>query len=139
MQIDYSKFQQSLSHLIRQYENWSHPEANWSELVREAVAESVIQRFEVCYDRLWKVLKRHMIHALGVTDMPNSPKPVFRIAAENGLLPGDIRNWMKYADLRTDTSHDYSKVKAGQCLLEIPAFIGDALSLYEKISPHPWA
>ena len=31
-----------------------------AELDREALAESVIQRFKTCFDCLWKVLNRHL-------------------------------------------------------------------------------
>ncbi|GHV87624.1 hypothetical protein AGMMS50255_9200 [Spirochaetia bacterium] len=59
--IAYDKFEKSLKHLVLQYQNYTGLEhrAELGELDREAVAESVIQRFEVCYDCLWKLLKRY--------------------------------------------------------------------------------
>ena len=59
--IDYDKFQKSLKRLERQYANYRNPDASLSGLNREAVAESVIRRFETCYECLWKELKRRMI------------------------------------------------------------------------------
>ena len=70
--IDYDKFRMSLKSLEEQYENYRTPDSSLSDLIQEAIAESVIQRFETCYDCLWKVLKRYLVEELGLTDMPNS-------------------------------------------------------------------
>jgi hypothetical protein len=58
--IDYGKFDKALRHLKLQYQNYCglNERADLGDIDREAIAESVIQRFEVCYDCLWKVLKR---------------------------------------------------------------------------------
>ena len=55
--IEYDKFQMSLKRLEEQYENYRDPNASLSELIQEAIAESVIQRFETCYDCLWEGLE----------------------------------------------------------------------------------
>ena len=67
--IDYSKLQLSLHHLELQYENLLHlPKWLLPELVTEWITESVIQRFEVCYDCMWKVLARYLRAELGLAD-----------------------------------------------------------------------
>ncbi len=109
-----------------------------SDLNREAVAESVIQRFETCYDCLWKVLKRYLTERLGLLDTPNSPKPIFRLAHENGLIEERVAQWLRYADARIDTSHDYDGEKAKACLALMPDFIADAIGLYETLSGATW-
>ena len=96
--IEYDNFRMSLKRLEEQYENYRKPGAVLPELLREAVAESVIQRFETCYDCLWKALKRYLVEELGVANAPNSPKPVFRLAFENDLmLPAPLERWLGYA------------------------------------------
>jgi diadenosine tetraphosphatase ApaH/serine/threonine PP2A family protein phosphatase len=85
--IDYGNIQKALKHLELQLRNHQGMDASLDTLTREAIAESVIQRFETTYDCLWKVLKRHLGEVLGLADLPNSPKPLLRIAAENRLLP----------------------------------------------------
>ena len=55
--IDYSNLQKALKHLEVQYANYKTLDPTQPPLIQEAVAESVIQRFETCYDALWKVLK----------------------------------------------------------------------------------
>ena len=105
---------------------------------RQAYPESVFQRFETCYDCLWKVLKRHLIEALAVAEAPNSPKPVFRLAHENGLFVAPVEQWLQYAEARISTSHDYDGAKAKACLVLVPDFIDDAVDLYQTMSGTPW-
>ena len=106
--IDYSRFRLSLKRLQEQHENYCRADFfSLSDLNREAIAESVLQRFETCYGCIWKVLKRHLTDRLGVPDTPNSPKPVFRLAFENHLMDAPVERWLRYADARTGTSHDY--------------------------------
>ena len=137
--IDYVKLERSLKHLEAQLSNYmdtsKRPELK--ELDREAIAESVIQRFEICYDSLWKVLKRYLNENLGTPEIPNSPKPLFRIAFENKLLPA-IEQWLIYADARVDTSHDYSEEKARTTIDSAFLFAADAAALYEKMTGKPW-
>ncbi len=136
--IDFGKLELSLKRLEEQHANYLSGNPALSGLDREGVAESVIQRFETCYDCLWKVLKRHLIERLGVTDPPNSPKPLFRIANENLLLSTPVEQWLRYADARTDTSHDYDGEKAKACLQIVANFIADSIALYESMSGKTW-
>ena len=136
--IEYDKFRMSLKRLEEQYENYRELDDSLPDLIQEAVAESVIQRFETCYDCLWKVLKRYLIEELGIADAPNSPKGVFRLAHENNLFAAPLEQWFKYADARVDTSHDYSGEKAQACLILMPAFIDDAIGLYQTMSGTTW-
>lgn len=132
--ITYDKFQKALDHLERQYTNYKTLDPTLPELIREAVAESVIQRFETCYDCMWKVLKRHLVEVLGLPEVPNSPKPVFRLAFENHLFSNAIEPWLRYADMRTDTAHDYSGLKAQASLAMMGDFIQDANLLYQAMA-----
>ena len=137
--IDYDKFEKSLKHLQLQYENYKtiDRQPNLNQLEKEAIAESVIHRFEICYDCLWKVLKRYLSEEFGIPEMPNSPKPIFQIAFEN-LLFSNVLQWKKYADARINTSHDYSNLKALNALNLMDTFIPNAINLYEKMSGNTW-
>ena len=123
--IDYSKLKLAVHHLKAQWENYatcdSRPEL--SPLDRDAIRESVIQRFEVAYDVLWKAIKRYLMFTLGLPDIPNSPKPILRLAYENGILSADITFWLKVADTRVATSHDYSSANADACIELLPTFL----------------
>ena len=83
-------------------------------------------------------LKQYLTETLGVPDAPNSPKPIFRLAHENDLLTAPVDRWLRYADARVDTSHDYDGEKAKACLNLVPNFIDDAIGLYRTLSGTPW-
>ena len=137
--IDYAKFEKSLKHLEAQLQNYraAAERTELKKIDREAIEESVIQRFEVCYDCLWKVLKRYLREALGISELPNSPKPLFRFAFENQLF-ANIDQWLLYADTRTDTTHDYSEEKAQAAIKVASMFALDSVTLYQKMTGKPW-
>lgn len=136
--IEYNKFKKALKHLELQYENYKQLDDALPKITQEAIAESVIQRFETCYDCLWKVLKRYLSEELGLPELPNSPKPIFRISAENKVFSSPVEQWIKYANARVSTSHDYSGEKAEEALIIIEFFINDAISLYQTMSTDTW-
>jgi len=137
--IDYRKLEKSLKHLEAQLQNLHGlaQRTGLNDIDREAIAESVIQRFEICYDCLWKVLKRYLNENLGIPELPNSPKPLFRIAYANHLFPS-VEQWLVYADARVETSHDYSGEKAQATIDIARTFVGDAAALYHKMTEKPW-
>lgn len=132
--IDYDKFGKALAHLQSQYGHFTTLEPDLLDFLQEAMKESVIQRFETCWDCLWKVLKRHLEEAIGLAELPNGPKPLLRLANENHLLPSSIEKWMEYNEARVATSHDYSGVKADNALAQMEDFIADAIELYQTMS-----
>ncbi len=138
--IDYSSLQKSLKHLERQFENYKFSQARTElrDLDREAIAESVIQRFETCYDCLWKVLKRYLTEERGLPEVPNSPKPILKLAGQNDLLRSSIQQWLGYADARIDTAHDYSGEKAAEVIRIVGEFIADATDLYCRMTGEAW-
>jgi len=138
--IDYTKLQKSLKHLELQYENYCNApyRKELTELDKEGISESTIQRFEICYDSLWKILKRYLIEELGIPEVPNSPKPILRLAFENQLFSSPIEQWLQYANARIDTAHDYDKDKAEQCLILMKDFIDDAIGLYQTMTRTTW-
>ena len=136
--IEYDLFQKALKQLELQYENYKVIGTELPELMQEAVAESVIQRFNTCYDFMWKVLKRYLVEGLGIPEVPNSPKPIIHMANENNLFVSSLEQWLSYADARIHTSDDYSREKAEEALLLMSDFINDAISLYQTMSGNIW-
>ncbi len=136
--IEYDKFQKSLKHLEVQFENHKTLDQDQPDLIKEAVIESVVQRFETCYDCLWKVLKRYLLEDLGIPEVSNSPKKIIRLAGENDLFASSTEQWLKYADARIDTSHDYSGEKVSEALELMGDFIDDAIGLYQTMSGETW-
>lgn len=138
--IDYGNFQKSLKHLELQYANYqlAQDRPELTDLDREAIAESVIQRFETCYDTLWKDLKRYLIEEIGLAEVPNSPKPILKLAGQNDLFATSVDQWLNYADARTRTAHDYSGEKAAETLSIMREFIDDAIGLYQTLTGVTW-
>ena len=137
--IDYNKLKKSIKRLEEQYQNYISikEDEGTTLLIKEAVKESVIQRFETCYDTVWKHLKKYLEEELGLPDVPNSPKPIFRLANENNFNL-DIEKWFEYGQSRIDTSHDYSGEKAGIALERVGDFLEDTILLYEKLTKETW-
>jgi nucleotidyltransferase substrate binding protein (TIGR01987 family) len=138
--IDYDKFKKSLKHLELQHANYklAQDRQELTDIDREAIAESVIQRFETCYDTLWKDLKRYLIEEIGISDVPNSPKPILKLAGQNDLFASSVEQWLKYADARTGSAHDYSGDKAIETLMIVEDFIDDAIGLYQTMTGSTW-
>ncbi len=136
--IEYDKLKKLLKQLELQFENYQTLDDSLPVLIKEAVAESVIQRFETCWDCLWKILKRYLVEEIGLPSVPNGPNPILRLANENDILPTPIEVWLKYAKTRVGTSHDYSGEKAQEALLIMGAYISDSIKLYEIMNIKDW-
>ena len=134
--VNYEKLEKSLARLNEQYKFWKSKEETLSGNLKEAVQESVIQRFETCYDTLWKHMKKYLENE-GRVDVPNSPKPIFRLAHDNGLIE-NLEDWLDgkkgYAQARIDTAHDYSMEKADSTLAKVGDFIEDAMEIYQTMT-----
>ncbi len=139
--VDYTKLKLALRQLEVQLANFqaSSHRSELTQLDREAIAESTIHRFETAYDTLWKTLRRHLIEVLGLAEVPNSPKPIFKEADANNLLGGRLHEWLAYANARIDTAHDYNERKAKATLGVIPYFLTDAIALYERMTGEQWS
>ncbi len=136
--VDYGNFQRSLKNLEVQHGHLLNLSLEYPPFVHEGMAESVIQRFETCYDMLWKTLRRYLIDSLGLPDVPNSPRPIIRIADQNNLLAAGGEQWDRYIQTRIDTTHDYDQAKAENAIEIMPEFIADAVGLYTKLTGEVW-
>jgi nucleotidyltransferase substrate binding protein (TIGR01987 family) len=72
--------------------------------------DSVIQRFEFCWELAWKVLKLRL-EQVGVVVL--TPRDVFREALEKGLIE-DGNTWSEAQRMRNLTSHTYDEKLADQ-------------------------
>lgn len=132
--IDYEKLEKSLKRLKEQYEFFKENEESLSGNIKDGVQESVIKRFEICYDTLRKHLKKFMEEESGLPDVPSSPKQIFRMTHESGLIDqGMHERLVSYNTARVNSTHDYSMEKAEETLNEVANFIQDATELYEQM------
>ena len=127
-----------MRNLEEQYRHLGELSPELPTFIHEGMAESVIQRFEICYDTAWKALRRHLPETGPDDDAPNSPKPILRIAAENMLLADSGERWQEYADMRIHTTHIYDGAKAAAVVEAISTFIADAIELYCVMTGETW-
>jgi nucleotidyltransferase substrate binding protein (TIGR01987 family) len=74
----------------------------------ETTRSGVIQNFEVVYEQSWKLLRRWMMHYLGVQESDlMQRRQLYRLAAKHGLL-ADVEAWWDFHEARNMTSHTYS-------------------------------
>ncbi len=135
-EINYEKLKKSLKRLKEQHENFlSLDKKNLSDLNREAVRESVIKRFEVCYDTLWKHFKKYLQTEKNFVDLPNSPNGIFRKAFEADIIDKSaLRRLMGCNELRGLAAHDCSRAKADTALERAGGFIQETEKLYKIIT-----
>ena len=113
-------------------------EHNLSEVNQRAVKYSVIICFEICYDTLWKHIKKYLKEN-GVIKLENSPIPIFRRAHEDFLIDKEMhKRFVEYNKIRVDAAHDYSIEKAMHALNKIGDFTEDTEAIYRKMSEKKW-
>ena len=102
-------------------------------LEQEAVADSLIKRFEYTLEVAWKTCKRHLEEEGFAEAATGSPKSIVRLAAQQNLI-ADPEAWFVYLRFRQDTSHDYSSDKAEAVLDCTEDFYRDVTALYQGMS-----
>lgn len=131
--IQYKRLEETIERLEAQFENLKTLDSFQPQLIQEAVFESVIRRFNVCFDCLWRTLRIYLIKELGLPEVEDNPKPVLRIANENSLLESGIERWLEYADFRIQADSICDK----ESIVLISSFIKDArdvLTAFDSVS-----
>lgn len=138
MAIDYSRLANLLSRLQEQVAHNDALDPNLPGFVKEAITESIIQRFETCFDSTWNTLKRYLTDEEGILDVPNTPKAVLRFANDAGVLPDNIETWFEYLRARNATAHDYNQEKANATAHTAKGFVNHGIALFETLTNKPW-
>ena len=132
---NYEKLEKSLEKLKEQYNNYQTDKTTLTPLDKEGIKESVIKRFEICYDTLWKHLKKYLQEKENLVDLPNSPNGIFRKTYSAEFIDQEtLSRLMVYNKLRGMVAHDYSEVKAQKSLDKIGHFIQDANTIYRMVT-----
>lgn len=92
----------------------------------EVLRAAVIQNFEFTYELCWKFMKRWLEANLSPDLLEGvSRKQLFRYAIENHLIVSfDV--WIKYHELRNQTSHTYDSAVAEEIFSNSGDFLRDA-------------
>lgn len=87
-----------------------------------AAQDSIIQRFEYCYDIFWKFLKKYLKTVHDLNDA-NSPYRVFHICVRLEICSLEQGNiFLNMAEARNETSHTYSIESARNILIDVPIY-----------------
>jgi len=104
------------------------------EIAFNGIKSGVVQHFEFTYELCWKFMKRWLEQQVGRSYVDGvSRQELFRIAAENLLIEGDVMRWMDYHKARNLTSHTYNPNAADEVYLAAVAFVADAKQLLETL------
>ena len=97
------------------------------------VRDSVIQRFEYCYDSSKKMLTRHLKN-MGESDIDTkSLADIIRLGAKKGLLYHSWDEWSRYKDNRNATSHGYDESVAIEIVSHLDGFSEELDYFLEKL------
>jgi nucleotidyltransferase substrate binding protein (TIGR01987 family) len=97
----------------------------------ELERDGVIQRFEYTFELCWKSIRRALLF-LGRADVSGSPRPLFRDALEEHLIP-TIEPWFTYLEARNATAHLYNSDQAEQVFAAIQGFAAHAEALLQAL------
>lgn len=133
---NYEKLKEAIDNLMEQYEYFlMKKQQEITEVERKSTRNSVILCFTVCYDTLWKQMKRFLQEEENLADVPNSPRGIFRRAHEAGLIDREmLEHLMNYNALRGSVSHDYSEVKAEKVFEYMEDFSHDVSEMYKAMT-----
>jgi nucleotidyltransferase substrate binding protein (TIGR01987 family) len=96
----------------------------------EFIRDSVIKRFEFCFDLSWKLIKTCLEVKNGVVCV--SPKNCFREAYANSILSNET-DWLALTELRNQLAHIYREQVADEAYDQMDAIILNFQSLVAKI------
>lgn len=136
--IEFTYLKLSLKNLEEQFANYKTMDDNLPNLMREAVAESTIKRFEIHFDCLKKVLQKYARDRGATTAETEYAKDIFRAADRVDLLDSQADKWIAYTDMRNDTTHEYDGEMVEKILGTMDRFIDDAIGLYQTLSGESW-
>jgi nucleotidyltransferase substrate binding protein (TIGR01987 family) len=88
-----------------------------------------IQYFEFTYELAWKTMRR-VLKDLGKE--LNSPKPVFREAALEGLIQDPLPRF-RFLDDRIETVHTYNKEVAARIFADLPLFEAEMIGFITQL------
>lgn len=123
--LDLTSFKNTMHSLDRALKEYKKNETN------EFIRDSVIQRFEYCYDLSTKLIRRHLSL---VSENPQvihtmSFQMLIRDAYSKGLLLNSWDTWWRYRDDRNATSHAYNEANAIDIASDVTGFYEELTTL----------
>lgn len=136
-EMNYEKLRAALDNLQEQYDCYEDVQSNpdLSEVMRKAINNSVVYCWNICFDTLWKHMKKYLEQ--NIAKVPANPKDIFRTAHKIEMMDQSmLERLFEYLDIRNEVSHDYSQEKGDMATSKISVFIEDAEDLYQVMCEH---
>jgi len=101
----------------------------------EFIRDAVIQRFEFTYELSIKMLRRYLKSIAATDDEVNALtfRELIRRAGDLKLLQGDISDWLRFRQARTDTVHTYNEMRALEVAGASTKFASEAQTLLRAL------
>ena len=132
---NYEKLEKSLARLKEQYEFFKSNEQTLSGNIKEAVQESIIKRFDICYDTLLKHLRKFMEEQLGMPEVKDFATEIFRKAKNAGIIDEEMQKQLHhYREIRNNSAHNYSEEEAQKTIEIIEDFMADVSEIYQNMT-----
>jgi len=98
--------------------------------------DSVIKRFEYCYDFFWKIIKLYLEKAYNLVDV-NSPKSVFRACVKHKLCSEkEGEQLLEMVNSRNLTTHTYDINEVERILPHIPNHFTLMKTIINRVESH---
>ena len=97
----------------------------------EFIRDAVIQRFEFTYELSIKMLRRYL-KSIAASDTEVDEltfRDLIRRAGDLHLLHGDLQDWLRFRQARTDTVHTYNETRAAEVAAASTHFASEAQTL----------
>ena len=97
--------------------------------------DGVIQRFEFTYELSIKMIRRYLKSIAATDDEVNELtfRELIRRAGDLKLLQGDITDWLRFRQARTDTVHTYNEMRALEVAGASTKFASEAQTLLRAL------
>lgn len=100
-----------------------------------AAQDSLIQRFEYCYDAFWKYAKSFLEVRYNVVNV-SSPRAVFRELLQQKICSiEEVEVLLHMSDTRNETTHRYGIEKVTQLLPDLKQYYTVMRALVDKLVP----
>ncbi len=127
--IDVTPFERATSQLEKALIAWQQNPAD------EFIRDAVIQRFEFTYELSIKTLRRYLKSIAATDDEVDELtfRELIRKAGNLKLLRGDINDWLRFRQARTNTVHTYNELRAIEVAGATTKFALEARTLLEAL------
>ncbi len=101
----------------------------------DGLRDGLVQRFEYVYEISHKTIRLYLAFVSASPDQyaQMSFPALIRSANQQGLLLGEWRDWHRYRELRSKSSHTYAEEVALEVAAAIPKFLEEVIYLRNQL------